>query len=122
LRKNLAAIFITPSSWGSQRAGYLLHQLGRITKAAETKAKKVEKALAEATQKQARREQAVVERLDEICMSVGSMCFVLSLCLAKVTSVDMLCLAYLYFCNAAEKIGEVWKLRQESAKDPLLER
>jgi hypothetical protein len=25
-----AAILITPSSWGSQRAGYLLHQLGTI--------------------------------------------------------------------------------------------
>jgi hypothetical protein len=53
-----------------------------------TKAKKAEIALAEATQKQAKREQAVVERLDEICTSVGSKCFVLSLCLAKVTSVD----------------------------------
>jgi hypothetical protein len=27
---NLAAIFITPSSWGSQLAGYLLHQPGSI--------------------------------------------------------------------------------------------
>jgi hypothetical protein len=27
---NLAAIFIIPSSWGSQLAGYLLHQLGSI--------------------------------------------------------------------------------------------
>jgi hypothetical protein len=31
-----------------------------------------------------------VVRLDEICTSVGSKCFVLSLCLAKVTSIDML--------------------------------
>jgi hypothetical protein len=30
MRENLAAIFITPSSWGFQRAGYLLHQLGSI--------------------------------------------------------------------------------------------
>jgi ABC-type transport system involved in cytochrome bd biosynthesis fused ATPase/permease subunit len=93
----------------------------KAAKAAETKAKKAEKALAEATQKQAKREQAVVERLDEICTSVGSKCFVLSLCLAKVTSVNMLLLTYLYFCDAAEKPGEVWKLRQESAKDPLLD-
>jgi hypothetical protein len=28
---NLAAIFIIPSSWGSQLAGYLLHQLGSIS-------------------------------------------------------------------------------------------
>jgi hypothetical protein len=27
---NLAAIFIIPSSWGSQLAGYLLHQPGSI--------------------------------------------------------------------------------------------
>jgi hypothetical protein len=33
----------------------------------------------------------------------------------------MLCLAYLYFCDAAEKLGEVWKLQKESAKDPLLD-
>jgi GTPase involved in cell partitioning and DNA repair len=67
----------------------------KAAKVAETKAKKAEKALAEATQKQAKCEQAVVERLDEICMSVCSKCFVLSLCLAKVTSVDMLLLTYL---------------------------
>jgi hypothetical protein len=30
LRENLAAIFIIPSSWGSQLAGYLLHQPGSI--------------------------------------------------------------------------------------------
>jgi sensor c-di-GMP phosphodiesterase-like protein len=90
-------------------------------KAAETKDKKAEKALVEATQKQAKCEQAVVERLDAICTSVGSKYFVLALCLAKVTSVDMLCLAYLYFRDAAEKLGEVWKLWQQSAKDPLLE-
>jgi hypothetical protein len=62
-----------------------------------------------------------MERLDEICTSVGSKCYVLSLCFAKVTSVDMLCFAYLYFCDSVEKLGEVWKLRQESAKDPLLD-
>jgi hypothetical protein len=35
--------------------------------------------------------------------------------------IDMLLLAYLYFCDAAEKLGEVWKLQQESSKDPLLD-
>jgi hypothetical protein len=30
LRENLAAIFITPFSWGSQLAGYLLYQPGSI--------------------------------------------------------------------------------------------
>jgi hypothetical protein len=33
----------------------------------------------------------------------------------------MLLLIYLYFCDAAEKLGEVWKLQQGSAKDPLLD-
>jgi hypothetical protein len=31
LRKKLAAVLIIPSSWGSQLAGYLHHQLGRIS-------------------------------------------------------------------------------------------
>jgi Skp family chaperone for outer membrane proteins len=53
----------------------------KAAKEAETNAKNTEKALAEANQKQANREQAVVEWLDEICTSVGSKCFVLSLCL-----------------------------------------
>jgi Flp pilus assembly protein TadB len=64
----------------------------KATKTAEAKAKKAEKALAEISQKQSNREGAVVERLDVICTSVGSKCFV-SLCLAKVTSVNMLLLA-----------------------------
>jgi hypothetical protein len=33
----------------------------------------------------------------------------------------MLCLSYLYFCDASEKLGEVWKLWQGNAKDPLLD-
>jgi hypothetical protein len=90
-------------------------------KAAETKAKRAEKALAEAAQKQTKREQAVVERLDAICTSVGSKYFALSFCFAELMSIDMLLLAYLYFCDAAEKLGEVWKLRQESVEDPLLD-
>jgi hypothetical protein len=53
----------------------------KAAKATETKAKKAEKALAEANPKQTKREQAMVERLDEICTSLGSKCFVLSLCL-----------------------------------------
>jgi hypothetical protein len=27
----------------------------------------------------------------------------------------------LYFCDAAEKLGEVWRLRQGNSKDPLLD-
>jgi multidrug efflux pump subunit AcrA (membrane-fusion protein) len=93
----------------------------KVAKAAETKAKRAEKALTKAAQKQTKREQAVVDRLDVICTSVGSKYFVLSFCFPEVTPIDMLLLAYLYFCHAAKKLKEVWKLRQESAKDPLLD-
>jgi hypothetical protein len=53
----------------------------KAAKAAETKAKKAEKALAEANHKQAKWEQAVVDRLDEISTSIGSKSFILSLSL-----------------------------------------
>jgi hypothetical protein len=93
----------------------------KAAKIAEAKAKKAKKALAEVAQKQFNREGAVIERLDAICTSVGSKFLVLSLCLANIISVDMIFLAYLYFRDAAEQVGEVWKLRLESAKEPLLD-
>jgi hypothetical protein len=77
--------------------------------------------LAEATQKQAKREEAMVERLDAICTSVGSKFDALSFCPTKIIFVDMLSLAYLYSRDAAEQLGEVWKLWLESAEDPLLD-
>jgi uncharacterized protein YlxW (UPF0749 family) len=85
----------------------LAEKAAKAAKTVEAKAKKAEKALAEVAQKQSNREGAVVERLDAICMSVGSKFIVLSLCLAKVISVDMLILANLYFRDAAEQLGEV---------------
>jgi Flp pilus assembly protein TadB len=109
------------TSQALKEANIAKNSVEKVAKTTETKAKKAEKALAEIAQKQSNREGAVVERLDAICTSVGSKCFVFSLCLAKVRSVDMLLLTYLYFCDATEKLGEVWKLRQESAKDPLLD-
>jgi hypothetical protein len=51
----------------------------RAAKSAETRAKKAEKALADANQKQIKQEQSVVKRLNEISTSVGSKCFLLSL-------------------------------------------
>jgi hypothetical protein len=33
----------------------------------------------------------------------------------------MFCLSYLHFCDAAEKLGEVWRLQQGNSKDPLLD-
>jgi hypothetical protein len=77
--------------------------------------------LAEVAQKQAKREGAVVERLDAIVASVGSKFFVLSLCPAKFISIERLLLFYLYFHDAAEQLGEVRKLRLESAKYPQLD-
>jgi hypothetical protein len=93
----------------------------KAAKTGEAKAKNAEKALAKVAQKQSNHEGVVVERLDAICMSVGSKFFVLSLCLAKFISVDMLFSAYLCFRDAAEQLGEVWKLWLESDKDPLLD-
>jgi hypothetical protein len=52
---------------------------------------------------------------------MGSKFDALYFCPAKVISVDMIFLAYLYSRDAAEQLGEVWKLRLESAKDPLLD-
>jgi hypothetical protein len=95
--------------------------IDKAAKVAETKAKKADKAFAEATQKQAKREEAVVERLDAICTSVDSKFDVLSFCPAKVISIDMLFLAYLYSRDAAEHLGEVWKLWLESAENPMLD-
>jgi Flp pilus assembly protein TadB len=47
----------------------------RDAKSAETRAKKAEKALADANQKQIKQEQSLVKRLDEISISIGSKCF-----------------------------------------------
>jgi hypothetical protein len=51
----------------------------RVAKSAETKAKKDEKALADANEMQTKREQSVAKQLDEISVSVGNKCFILSL-------------------------------------------
>jgi Skp family chaperone for outer membrane proteins len=51
----------------------------RAAKSAETRAKKAEKVLADAKQKQTKREQSVVKRLDKISIFIGSNCFILSL-------------------------------------------
>jgi hypothetical protein len=93
----------------------------KAAKETEARAKKAKKALAEANQKQSKWEQVVVGRLDKISTSVGSKCFTLSLSFGKVSSVDIICLSYLYFYDAAEKLGEVWRLRQGNSKDPLLD-
>jgi Skp family chaperone for outer membrane proteins len=51
----------------------------RAAKSVETRAKKSKKALADANKKQTKWDQSVVKRLDEISVSVGSKCFILSL-------------------------------------------
>jgi chromosome segregation ATPase len=49
----------------------------KAAKSVETKAKKAEKALADADQKRVLREQAIAERLDKISVLVGSKCLVI---------------------------------------------
>jgi Flp pilus assembly protein TadB len=93
----------------------------KAAKAAEARASKAEKALSEVAKKQATREGAVMERLDAIVASVGSKFFGLLLYPSTLVLVDILLLAYLYFRDAAEQLGEVMKLRLECAKDPLLD-
>jgi hypothetical protein len=93
----------------------------KATKAVEARASKAEKALSEVAKMQATHEGAVVERLDAIFASVGSKFFGLPLYPATLALVDILQLAYLYFPDAAEQLGEVMKLCLECAKDPLLD-
>jgi Flp pilus assembly protein TadB len=50
----------------------------RAAKSVETRAKKAKKALADANQKQAKREQSIAERLDHISVSIGSKCCIIS--------------------------------------------
>jgi hypothetical protein len=93
----------------------------KAANAAEARASKAEKALVEVAKKQATREGAIIERLDAIVASVGSLFFGLPLYPATLVPVDVLLLAYLYFCDATEQLGEVMKLCLECAKDPLLD-
>jgi hypothetical protein len=62
-----------------------------------------------------------VEQLDAIVTYVGSKFFGLPLYPATLVFVYIILLAYLSFCDAADQLGEVTKLRLESAKDPLLD-
>jgi uncharacterized membrane protein YgaE (UPF0421/DUF939 family) len=49
----------------------------KVAKSAKTKAKRAEKALADADQKRIQREQSIAERLDKISILVGSKCRVI---------------------------------------------
>jgi hypothetical protein len=93
----------------------------KTAKAADARASKAEKALAEVAQKKTTHEGAVIERLDAIVAFVGSKFFDLPLYPATLLPVNILLLAYLFFHDAAEQLGEVMKLRLECAKDPLLD-
>jgi hypothetical protein len=59
----------------------------KATKSTETKAKKAKKALADADQKQVRREQMIAEHLDKILALVGSKCRVVLFCLLAYASI-----------------------------------
>jgi hypothetical protein len=49
----------------------------KVAKSTETKAKKAEKALADADQKRVLQEQAIAEHLDKISVLVGSRCLII---------------------------------------------
>jgi hypothetical protein len=95
----------------------------KAVKAAEARAIKAEKALAEVSQKQAKHEEGVVKRLDDILTSVDSKYFscsylllislYLSLCHSFLTSCAL--------CDTAEQLGEIMKLSLDNPKDPLLD-
>jgi septal ring factor EnvC (AmiA/AmiB activator) len=59
-------------AWESANAAKV--SIEKAAKLVETRAKKAEKALVDANQRQAKREQSVAERLDKISVSVGSKC------------------------------------------------
>jgi hypothetical protein len=59
----------------------------KIAKSTETKAKKAEKALADADQRQIQREQSIVARLDKISVAFGSKCRVVISCLLAQTCI-----------------------------------
>jgi hypothetical protein len=59
----------------------------KAAKSPEIKAKKAEKALADADQKRVHREQAIAERLDKISTLVGSKCRVVLFCLLAHTCI-----------------------------------
>jgi hypothetical protein len=61
-------------AWESANAAKVSAE--KAAKLAEARAKKVEKALADAHQKQAKREQSMAERLDKISVSIGSKCHI----------------------------------------------
>jgi hypothetical protein len=69
----------------------------KVAKPADTKAKKSEKALADADQKQIQREQSIAARLDMISATVGSKCRVVlfwlltQACIADICLLSLVC-------------------------------
>jgi hypothetical protein len=95
----------------------------KIAKSAENKAKKGEKALADADQKRVRREQTIAKRLDKISALVDGkyhvvpfFVFLLMLLLADICSFSHI----FVFCVSAEKVGVSLEPVQPDTKDPLM--
>jgi hypothetical protein len=94
----------------------------KVVKAAEARAIKAEKTLAEVSRRQAKCEEDVVKRLDDILTSVGSrFSFLLLSSTALFLFVDMPLLTSCIFHDAAKQLGEIIKLHLDNAKDPLLD-
>jgi hypothetical protein len=81
-----AELTASREAWEGANSGKVATE--KATKLAEIKAKKAEKALADADQKRVRREQTIVERLDKISVLVGGNYHVVLFCL----------LAHAYIC------------------------
>jgi hypothetical protein len=92
----------------------------KAIKAAEARAVKAKKMLAEDSQRQAKREEDIVQRIDVIITSIGSKFSLAFVFYSLYLSVNMPLLNNFVFCDAAEQLGEIIKLHLDSPKDPLL--
>jgi hypothetical protein len=95
----------------------------KSAKAATTKAKKAEKALADADQGRIQREQAIIKRLNQVSALAGgkyhSALFIVYLLILRLGDGRSLSLVYA-FCVSAEKIGVSLASLQPVDEDPLM--
>jgi hypothetical protein len=86
-------------------------------KEAEARAATTEDALAKIGQEQSKHEETAAERLNPLSTSFGSKCFLpLILCFSLCINVMTL-----IFHDAIEQIGEIFKLHEDKAEDPLFD-
>jgi hypothetical protein len=88
-------------------------------KEAEARATKVEKSLAKISKKQSQCKEAAVKRIDDLLNAFDSKYRLIVSSL--VFPILFICSQWLLFCDAAEQLGEVIRLRAGDAKAPLLD-